>query len=392
MLSTRQYRQLRELLSQPSAPFREYHVARLARARLDEAGVPWFNDPAGNIVVGADSPKAYRAVLNSRGAAPLKLFIAHMDHPGFHGLRWISSRRLAIRYHGGTPVKHLNGARVWLADEHDYRAGGVLHGVRLAKHGRAIDRAEVWLDHVSDTIRPGARTLFGAFDFRAPVWRSGKRLYTRAADDLTGVFAILETARSAWRRKQPPGDFLGLLTRGEEVGFTGAMAHFDQGWLDRARRPLLCVSLEASRTLPGALLGKGPVLRLGDRMTVFNPDASQVLTEAARRALGEKGYQRRIMDGGACEASAATAYGYPAIGISLPLGNYHNQGLDGGQDCPKANGPAPEFVHMDDIAAEVKLCKALLDTRLPWNDPWAGFRARLRKRARRYRKLLETPV
>lgn len=390
MPSNRQERLLHELLSLPTAPFREYHIARLARRELDAAGIAWFDDPAGNIVVGADSPKAYRAILNRRGGAPLKLFIAHMDHPGFHGLRWTHAGRLAVRFHGGTPVRHVSGARVWLADEQDYRATGVLRRVRLAGHGRAIHEAEVHLDAPLE-VPVAARRLFGAFDFRAPVWRAGKRLYTRAADDLIGVFAILETARAV-RRKEQAADFLGLLTRGEEVGFAGAMAHFDQGWLDRARREVVCVSLEASRTLPGAEIGKGPILRLGDRMTVFNPDATQVLFEAARRALGARGWQRRIMDGGACEASAATAYGYATIGISLPLGNYHNQGFEGGQDCPKPGGAAPEFVHVDDVAAELKLCKALLDARLPWDDPWGKFRARLQKRARRYRKLLAEPI
>ena len=35
------------------------------------------------------------------------------------------------------------------------------------------------------------------------------------------------------------------------------------------------------------------------------------------------------MDGGACEATAALASGIPAIGISVPLGNYHNESFEG---------------------------------------------------------------
>src|SRR4030066_192298 len=90
--------------------------------------------------------------------------------------------------------------------------------------------------------------------------RSGKKLYTKAADDLVGVFAILRTAmdlHAGRRRKAPP--FIGLLTRAEEVGFIGTVGHLELGWLSAARRPTMCISLETSRTLPNALVGKGPV-------------------------------------------------------------------------------------------------------------------------------------
>ena len=90
------------------------------------------------------------------------------------------------------------------------------------------------------------------------------------------------------------------------------------------------------------------------------------------------------MDGGSCEATATTAWGLPTIGLTLPLGNYHNQGLDGGMDCPRADGPAPEFVHLDDIDGLLRLCRGLLRRGLPWKDPWGGLRGRLARNSRRY--------
>ena len=109
------YELLISLLSQPTAPFREEHVSAVAARVLAAAGVPFFDDPLGNLVVGADSPAAYRRLLRTRGTEPLRVFIAHMDHPGFHGVRWLNERVLTIKWHGGSPVKHLHGARVWLA-------------------------------------------------------------------------------------------------------------------------------------------------------------------------------------------------------------------------------------------------------------------------------------
>jgi len=372
---------LRELLARPTAPFREYFVAALAMERLQRAAVPWFMDPVGNIVVGAGSATAYRRLLARPQREPLRLFVAHMDHPGFHGRRWLGRDRLAVQWLGGSPVRHLRGRRVWLATRDGTGVGGHLDRVTLTRRGYSMARAEIIVD---PGPRPAARDLFGGFNFHSPVWQQGRRLYARAADDLVGVFAILETAVVAQRRKLP---FLGLLTRAEEVGFVGAIGHLETGLLHEGNRPRLVVSLEASRTLPGARIGSGPVVRLGDRRSVFDPGALQVLSEIARRLLPGS-HQRRIMDGGSCEASAAIAWGLPTVGISVPLGNYHNQGYEGGPDCPHPMGPAPEFVHLDDVDGLLRLCRGLLEPGLPWHRPWSAVRSDLRHGFDRYRRLL----
>jgi endoglucanase len=372
---------------------------RCVTAHLTQADVPHFIDPVGNLVVGVASEAAYHRLLNKRTKAknePVRVFIAHMDHPGFHGLKWLGPNRLAVKWHGGSPLKHLAGARLWVADDKTEITGATLQAKlakpRLLAAGWAMDTAEV---HFSATDgRPlterfsgrQAKGLFGSFAFRAHYWISGQRLYTRAADDLVGVFAIVSTAIDLQRRN-PDAPFIGLLTRAEEVGFVGAVQHFELGWLNATKRPVLCVSLEASRTLPGAHVGKGPVVRLGDRRTTFESGALQVLSDLAQKVL-PNAHQRRLMDGGACEATAATAWGLPTVGITLPLGNYHNQGFEGGMDCPKDEGPAPEFVHLRDIAGELQLCKALMSPRLPWADPWQKTRARLLKNTRQYKQLL----
>lgn len=382
-------RLLFRLLSQPTAPFRERSVIALATEVLGEASVPFFSDPAGNLVIGASSKTDMLRLLRELSRDPVRVFIAHMDHPGFHGVRWLALNVLRVRWHGGSPTKHLQGSRVWLVNDDGFMSVGIMRNARLHKHGRAIDTAEVHLQQPLPSPRPLAKSLYGGFDFRKPAWKSGSRLYTRAADDLVGVFCILATALDVFGKcrtaSRPP--FLGLLTRAEEVGFVGVLAHFELGWLQQARRPLACVSLEASRTLPGALIGKGPIVRLGDRRTPFDAAYSQVLTQLADDVLPGQ-YQRRIMDGGSCEGSAATAYGLSAIAMAVPLGNYHNQGLEGGVDCRGRHGPAPEFVHLGDIEGQLKLCLALMRKGLPWQDPWQDVRKKLRENLDTYRGLL----
>lgn len=364
---------LLNLLHQPTAPFREAHVVRLVADVLQQARVPSFCDPDGNIVVGVASPKEYQKLLGTTGDEPLRVFVAHMDHPGFHGTRWLSASRLHVAWHGGAPVRGLSGAKVWVANETGYCALGRMAKPQLDKTRKRLVEAEVHVERNAWLQRPAATHLFGGFREHAPVWREGKPIYTKAADDLVGVYAIVQTAIQLFKKKKPV-PFVGLLTRGEEVGFIGMIAHLERGWLQRARRPVVCVSLETSRALPNAEIGKGPVVRLGDRRTVFDPSYLRVLTEVAEDVLPKK-HQRRIMDGGACEATAALAYGVPAIGISVPLGNYHNESFEG----RNRGKPAPEYVHLDDVAGLLKLCQGLMQPKLSWATPWKKTRGALHK-------------
>ncbi len=53
---------LLELLRQPTAPYREAHVIAVVSDALARAGVPFFADPVGNLVIGVeDSPRLWQA-------------------------------------------------------------------------------------------------------------------------------------------------------------------------------------------------------------------------------------------------------------------------------------------------------------------------------------------
>jgi len=378
---------LRDLLARPTAPYREAAVKEWATTRLAAAGVPCCEDHHGNIVVGCASLADYRARLRSRDAGPLTVPIAHMDHPGFHGVRWLADDRLAVRWHGGGPRRHLAGARVWLSSDGVAEWPGRLRLPQFNANRTRLVSAEIKVDNPWPGRRPAARRLYGGLAFSAPSWRAGQRIYTRVADDLVGVFAIVESAcQRAGRRSRGAAETLGLLTRAEEVGFIGMLAHLDDGWLQQARRPLLAISLEASRNGPGALCGHGPVVRLGDRQSTFSPNGARALERLAAQLLPEA-HQRRLMDGGTCEATALLAHGVPAVGLAVPLGNYHNCNLDGGQQSGAVDGPAPEFVDQRDVAGLLALCNGLSSR--PWpDDPWSAVRARLARGYRRGRRQL----
>ena len=118
---------LHDILSQPSAPFRESHVIAAVLRELDSENVPYFQDPIGNIVVGTSSPKDYAKLIRENSREPLRFFIAHMDHPGFHGLEWTEvspDAPMKVKWHGGSPTQHLVGAKVWLADKSGFLCEG----------------------------------------------------------------------------------------------------------------------------------------------------------------------------------------------------------------------------------------------------------------------------
>ena len=133
----------------------------------------------------------------------------------------------------------------------------------------------------------------------------------------------------------------GLLTRAEEVGFLGA---FEAIRLGTVPTDAVVLSLECSKALPEAPQGGGVIVRVGDRMSIFDPALTAAL--AAVAAAADIPHTRRLMDGGVCEASAFCAAGYRASGLCIALGNYHNAD-DGGR------GVGPEHVLVDDYLAEV---------------------------------------
>jgi endoglucanase len=145
----------------------------------------------------------------------------------------------------------------------------------------------------------------------------------RAADDLAGCAASLAALLHA-AESPSPGAVYGLFTRAEEDGLIGARLAAADGLLPVGT---VIVSVESSHALSGAEIGGGPVIRVGDRITTFDGSAEahlQAAAERLRKADVEFQFQRQLMGGGVCEASAFAAFGYAVTGLAFPLGNYHN--------------------------------------------------------------------
>jgi endoglucanase len=172
------------------------------------------------------------------------------------------------------------------------------------------------------------------------------------------------------------GSCLGLFTRAEEVGFVGALKLAGSGLIPEE---VTVISLETSSERPPAKIGDGPILRVGDRSSIFDSAATATLAQIAAEARIP--VQRCLMPGGTCEATAYQLWGYRSAALCVALGNYHN--------CGPNNQIAPEYVSFSDVQGLVRLCARIAVSRAKKNQAVKGLKKKLKVNAERYKKLLK---
>ncbi len=321
---------LSQLGSNPATAFREEGVASTVKAILGAIGVGFAQDPFGNIitkVTGIDP-----------SANPLAV-VAHMDHPGFEITGSHPDGHIATAMGGIPPSSFEPGVRVQVL----LPDGSRVNGATTGKYGEESDRQVlISLDQPQD-LEPPVSVVFDLVDYEL----DGDMIRMRAVDDLAGCASILAMLTQLTEGDAPQGDVYGVFTRAEEVGLVGARLMAEAGTLPPET---LVISVESSRTLPGAEQGEGPVIRVGDAGFTFTADAESVLIRA-RETLKERDNnfkcQRQLMSGGTCEASAFAVFGYQTTGIAFPLGNYHNGAPEGRIEA--------EYIHVDDYLRGVEL-------------------------------------
>jgi putative aminopeptidase FrvX len=300
----------RAILSQPTAPFHEEAVCAEIVRLLANCKSVHLEEDRFGNLIAR----------YQRGKKPPTVaFAAHMDHPAYVGREFM----------GGVPKSYL----------------------RKKPPTRKFDGFRMW-------------------DL-TPFQVKQDRIYSRACDDLIGCACIVAMLQELDRSKSPGAAF-GLFTRAEEVGFIGAMQLAKSG---RLAKDVTVVSLETSSVKGGPVeFGKGPIIRVGDRTSIFDSAATLQLQEAAK--TNGITCQRSLMQGGTCEATAYALYGYRTAALCVALGNYHN--------CGPNEKIAPEFVNISDAVGMANLCTATVRTRPV--DPHKDLRVRLEKRMKAYRK------
>lgn len=318
-----------QILSVPTAPGHEGIVAEFVRDWLRTIRVPFREDAHGNLI----------AKLHSPGAPSSVAFSVHMDHPGFEVLR-SDGRHLEAAFLGGVPRAWFRrGVPVEFFDDRG-KVIALAEVVRVMRWDRRQRRIRLRVK--SGFTRPGAFGMWKLSPLKLN--RARTHVVSRVCDDLAGCAAVLAMlAELAGRRAKVR--VTALFTRREEIGLEGAFEVAAEGALPRST-PV--ISIETSKALASAPQGAGPIARVGDRSSVFDPAVTQRLCVIAQALQKKDGFrsQRKLMDGGTCEATAYLERGYRAGGLCVALGNYHN--------CAPKGRIAAENIHLDDWHGLVK--------------------------------------
>lgn len=299
-------------------------------------------DKSGNLLV---SRKDFKKAC--RRAAPL-FITAHLDHPAFIVLS-ASGKEAKLEFRGGVQDAYFKGAAIEIFSEDLSRSFPAVI--------TSLDPGAKPFKTVTARLAgpaPLKAGCLGRWQFPAASIKKGVA-YTHACDDLAGAAAALVAYDELSKDKKLAHTAL-LFTRAEEVGFVGAIGAARGGAIPK-NASLVC--LECSRSFPhDSPIGGGPIVRVGDRMSVFTPELTNSVSAAA--ALYQKEnpafkFQRKLMPGGVCEASAFASYGLRSSCLCLPLGNYHNMAdIDGVAEGKKAR-PGQEHVAVADFHGLVEL-------------------------------------
>lgn len=363
---------LKQLCSVPTAPFAEQYVVEwVERFVAKRPKVRLSRDPFGNLLL----------ELPSRSKGPRWVFGAHMDHPGFVAERMLDDRTLQAAFRGWVQIDYVRGTKVRFFD-----GGREITGTVVEATSDQYDRLTVPNQvkvRVGEPVSPGAPGMFDQGEGRV----KGSRFYSRVCDDLAGAAAALTMLDTLARSKTPPKATIAvLLTRAEEEGFIGAIA--------AALRPTLLkktdriIAIETSAEQPYAPQGKGAIIRIGDKTSVFNSDLSYFITAKAEElAKADKAFrhQRALMPGGTCEATVYDIYGFTAASICVALGNYHNMDKSKGKI-------GPEYVDVSDWTNMTKLFVHIAHHAHEYEPGHKLLKRRVEARFDRLKHLLAAPA
>jgi len=290
----------------PTAAYHEGHVRACLLERLAE--LPHLTtrlDEFGNLHA------SYEYAAQGREAFRV---VAHMDHPAFVVVR--GNGPAEVQFAGGVMETYFAGKSITFHNEETKRPLGraMIASVDFTEEAKRV--------RITGEI-PAAAT-FAVWTL--PRARCTKRLFIGpSCDDLAQVSTVLALLRRL-ALGGAKASVHAIFTRAEEVGFAGALAALKSA---TPLAPMPTLSLEMSKARGFARIEAGPVVRVGDKLSIFDSRVTHWL-ETAFRDLAEQRpgtvYQRLLMGGGTCEASVFQRAGLPTGALCVALNNYHNMG------------------------------------------------------------------
>ena len=356
---------LLEITSLPTAAGREDRVIAAIEAwvaaRKDRLVLS--RDRFGNLTIARHDFLEACARGTKSGMKPV-MITAHLDHPAFvvTAVRAKgTSVELDLEFRGGVNDPYFKGAALEVFDRDTRKS----FDAKIVSLDAKVDPAtKPFKTVVARLAKPAAAKHITEGSIAR--WKFAKAevnkglAHTHACDDLAALAAAL-VAYDGISRDAACAHVALLFTRSEEIGFIGAIGAAREGTVPQGAR-LVC--LENSRSFPhDSPIGAGPIVRVGDRLSVFTPELTNRIGDiAAAHAKDTPGFrfQRKLMPGGACEATAFASFGIASTCVCLPLGNYHNmQDIDGVAAGKAKAKVGREFISVDDFHWLVELLEVV---------------------------------
>jgi len=326
------HRWLNQLTTIPTVAGRESRVVRWITGWVGERPeLTLSNDQHGNLTIRRTEPFA--------PGEPVYV-TAHLDHPGFAVEAIEGESELVLAFRGGVMEDYFKGARVQVHPaDGESRPATIVERIEPAEGEQELfKRYRARLDEGQMT--EGLTTADIATWLLPESYVADGILNAPACDDLAAAAAALAALDELLRLKAS-GEVVGrdvrvFFTRAEEIGLVGAIGACRSKTIPEGA-PV--IALENSRAFDDSPIGGGPIVRVGDRLTVFTPRLTAAVAARAESVAGGPAmptaaqkqsdlptwrWQRKLMAGGACEATVFCAAGYEATCVCLPLGNYHN--------------------------------------------------------------------
>lgn len=312
-----------QVLSQPTAPFREDRVRNAIKEWSSRIGLKVFQDKLGNLWLNVSEANDLQSVDT--------LFVAHMDHPGIvvHDFEEIDNQLFAVGgwLGGGStgitgwPVRLFSTSEQGLAEKIELSGKVKVETIRKGKKGSRPARVRIELSETDKSLSD----LRALMPWGACLWfpelkdsfaQVGAYWYVRSADDLFLVASLLRAAE-----EQPPDKNVAILfARSEEKGEMGSYFAAADTPLTRSAR---IVSVDVEPVYSFKDIGHG----VSVKTLTGADDGGEALTHSIKELADINGIT--VNEGELKEyktdVRAFDDMGFTTTCISIPVFNMHNK-------------------------------------------------------------------
>jgi endoglucanase len=270
---------LKTLTSVPTVAGREGRVIAWVRAwAAERPELTLSSDAHGNLTIRRTEPFA--------PGEPVYI-TAHLDHPGFAVESIEGEHELVLAFRGGVMEDYFKDARVLV-----HRAEGEPTPAtiveRVADEGEGEPMFKRYCARVDEGHSTDKITSEDLATWALPEsFVEQGILHAPACDDLAAAAAALAALDALLALKSSGGhvgrDTRVFFTRAEEIGFVGALGACRSKTIP-ANAPV--IALENSRAFDDSPIGGGPIVRVGDRLTVFTPRLTAAVAARAEAIAG----------------------------------------------------------------------------------------------------------